>query len=257
VFSLGHWGDVLFDATVDEQLSDEEEVSLILKKIVKPGGLQISKALWKSWSLEGDFTTYLRERVKNLLSQIDIENSSAKIRAFKSLYWAPRWTTANLSVFESVHPITLPYYDDDMCKFICTVPEAYLADRKLQIAYIKKRNKNLSKIVWQDQKPFNLNNYKYNALPYNLPYRIINKISRIVKGMMGKPYVQRNWELQFLGEENSKNLEGYLYDKAFTNLVSKEIIDDIYEGFKIENNVKYSHPVSMLLTLSLWYKNNN
>ena len=111
--------------------------------------------------------------------------------------------------------------------------------------------------VWQDQKPFNLNNYKYNVLPYNLPYRIINKICGIVKGMMGKPYVQRNWELQFLGEENSKNLEGYLYDKAFTNLVSKEIIDDIYEGFKIENNVKYSHPLSMLLTLSLWYKNNN
>ncbi|WP_370392208.1 asparagine synthase-related protein [uncultured Winogradskyella sp.] len=257
LFSLGHWGDVLFDTTADEQLSDQEAVNLILKKIVKPGGLQLASALWNSWSLEGDFELYLRERVKSLVSRIHIENSSAKIRAFKSLYWAPRWTTANLSVFESVHPITLPYYDDDMCKFICTVPEAYLADRKLQIAYIKKRNKNLSKIIWQEQKPFNLNNYKYNKLPYNLPYKISNKLYRIFKSILGKSYVQRNWELQFLGEENSKRLQVYLYDKVFTNLVSKEIIDDIYEGFKIENNVKYSHPLSMLLTLSLWYKNNN
>lgn len=257
VFSLGHWGDVLFDATVDEQLSDEEEVSLILKKIVKPGGLQIAKALWKSWSLKGDFTTYLRERVKNLMSQIDIENSSAKIRAFKSLYWAPRWTTANLSVFESVHPITLPYYDDDMCKFICTVPEAYLADRKLQIAYIKKRNKKLSKIVWQEQKPFNLNNFNFNKSPYNLPYRISNKLYRTLKSIVGKNYVQRNWELQFLGEENAKNLEEYICNEDFHELVSKQIVENSYDGFKEVDNVRFSHPLSMLLTLSLWQKNNS
>lgn len=257
VFSLGHWGDVLFDSTAKTQLFIEDEVNLILKKIIKPGGLQLAKALWESWSLEGDFELYLRDRVKSLLSHINIENSSAKIRAFKSMYWAPRWTTANLSVFESVHPIKLPYYDNEMCKFICTIPEDYLADRKLQIAYIKKRNKKLSKIVWQEQKPFNLNNFHFNKSPYNLPYRISNKLYRTLKNIVGKNYVQRNWELQFLGEENAKNLEKYIFNEDFYELVSKQIIENFYDGFKEVDNVKFSHPLSMLLTLSLWQKNNS
>jgi hypothetical protein len=257
LFSLGHWGDVLFDSTTDKQLSEEEEVSLILKKIIKPNGLQLAKALWESWALDGNFEAYLRERIKSLLSQITIEDSSAKIRAFKSMYWAPRWTTANLSIFESAQPITLPYYDNKMCEFICTIPEAYLANRKLQIAYIKKRNIALSNITWQEQKPFNLNNYHYNKLPYNLPYRGINKIGRTIKNAIGKPYVQRNWELQFLGKENAKKLEAHIYNEDFLKLVSKDIIDDIYESFKVDDNVRFSHPLSMLLTLSLWHKNNN
>lgn len=257
VFSLGHWGDVLFDSTTNKQLSVEDEVNLILKKIIKPGGLQLAKALWESWSLEGDFELYLRDRVKSLLSHINIENSSAKIRAFKSMYWAPRWTTANLSVFESVYPITLPYYDNEMCKFICTIPEDYLADRKLQITYIKKRNKKLSKIVWQEQKPFNLNNFNFNKSPYNLPYRISSKLYRTLKSIVGKNYVQRNWELQFLGEENAKNLEEYICNEDFYELVSKQIVENSYDSFKEVDNVKFSHPLSMLLTLSLWQKNNS
>ena len=257
VFSLGHWGDVLFDATTKEQLSIDDEVNLILKKIIKPGGLQLAKALWESWSLDGDFELYLRDRIKSLLSQINIENSSAKIRAFKSMYWAPRWTTVNLSVFENIHPITLPYYNDKMCQFICTIPEAYLEDRKLQIAYIKKRSKALSKITWQEQKPFNLNNFQFNKSPYNLPYRINNKLYRTLKSFTGKPYIQRNWELQFLGKDNDNNLKAYIYNDGFYSLIDKKIIDSIYHSFREQDRVKFSHPLSMLLTLSLWQKNNS
>jgi hypothetical protein len=257
MFSLGHWGDVLFDATTKQQLSIEEEVNLIIKKIVKPGGLQLANALWKSWDLDGNFESYLRDRVKSLLSQIHIKNSSAKIRAFKSMYWAPRWTTANLSVFESVHPISLPYYDNKMCEFICSLPEEYLADRRLQIAYIQKRNKKLSEIVWQEQKPFNLNNFNLNKSPYNLPYRISNKLYRILNNIMGKPYVQRNWELQFLGNANDDNLKTHIYNDSFYALVEKQIVDGIYQSFKEEDSVQFSHPLSMLLTLSLWQKNNS
>ena len=51
-------------------------------------------------------------KTQALLDRIAIQNTSAKVRAFKSMYWAPRWTSINLSVFEAAHPITLPYYDD-------------------------------------------------------------------------------------------------------------------------------------------------
>src|SRR5690606_10305843 len=104
-----------------------------------------------------------------------------------------------LSVFEAAHPISLPYYDNRMCEFICTVPEEFLTDRKLQIAYIKQQNPALAKITWQDHRPFNLYNFSKNKSPNNLPFRVGNKLERIVKGKLGKPYIQRNWELQFLG----------------------------------------------------------
>ncbi|PHS62073.1 MAG: asparagine synthase [Flavobacterium sp.] len=254
VFSLGHWGDVLFDKMVDRQLSSEEELQVIIKKIVVKGGMELATALWKEWELEGDFETYLHHRIKNLLDKIEIKNSSAKIRAFKSMYWAPRWTSVNLAVFSEKKPITLPYYDNRMCEFICSIPEEYLADRKLQIEYIKQQNPEVARITWQSEKPFNLYNFKNNKSPYNLLYRVLNKLQRETKAILGKPYIQRNWELQFLGDENKKQLEWYLFSDGLKELVSEEIAQDFYRKFETQDQVQYSHPVSILLTLALKMK---
>src|SRR5690606_23617424 len=142
--------------------------------------------LWKHWGLDGDFKTYLISRIETSLKNIDIDNVSAKVRAFKTSQWAYRWTTTNLSIFEAAHPITMPYYDDRMCQFICTIPEAYLADRRLQIAHLK-QDKKLSNITWHAQNPFNLHNFNYNKAPYNLPYRIYSKLNRLGKGFVGNP----------------------------------------------------------------------
>lgn len=252
-FSLGHWGDVLFDrgiAVKDEGLSD---LDLIYKKVIKKGGLELAKGLWESWSLKGDFETYLKNRIQILLDQIDIADKSARIRAFKSLYWAPRWTSVSLRFFDAAHPINLPYYDDRMCRFICEIPEAYLADRKLQIAYIKKRNPKLANIEWQDHMPFNLYNYKEKQKVKSLSYRLKNKLQREMKNLVGKKYIQRNWELQFLGDKNSALLENYLFNSEFKRFLKGDIAEDLYHKFKNKDAVFYSHPVSMLLTLSLWY----
>ncbi len=257
VFSLGHWGDVLFDSMCEDRLSTDQELELVLKKIIKKGGLELAKTLWEYWKLDGDFETYLRQRVQTLLSAINIENSSAKIRAFKSMYWAPRWTSINLSVFENKKPITLPYYDNAMCEFICTVPEDFLADRKMQIAYIKKRNPKLAKITWQENKPFNLYNYHLNKTPFNLPYRIVNKLKRELNAALGKKYIQRNWELQFLGDTNDKNLKEMLFSEEFNRIVKKNVVNKFYDLFYNNNKVFYSHSISMLLTLSLYFQKTN
>lgn len=256
VFSLGHWGDVLFDRGVAAVDEDQPEVTIVLKKIVKKGGMELATALWKQWNLEGTFESYLKNRIQKLLDKIEIENTSAKIRAFKSLYWAPRWTSINLSIFEAAHPITLPYYDNRMCEFICTLPETFLADRKLQIAYIQNRNPKVAKIMWQDQRPYHLYNYHKNKAPANLPYRIQNKLVRELKALAGKPYIQRNWELQFLGMDNDEQLQSYLFNATFNTLVSKPLVARFYNAFKNTDAVTYSHAVSMLLTLSVWYDKN-
>lgn len=254
VFNLGHWGDVLFDNFgVDDSLSLDEQVDFITKKILKKGGLELAENLWSSWSLSGYFMDYLKSRIKILLELIDIkESANAQLRAFKSLYWAPRWTSVNLSIFETVKPISLPYYDNRMCEFICSIPEMYLKGRQIQIEYIKYRMPQLAKVTWQVQRPFNLYNYGYNKSPYNLPYRLINKLIRVLSS---EPYIQRNWELQFLGDANTRFLKEHLFDvPEFSKLVSEQIPIHFYDLFKTKDQVFYSHPISMLLTLSLFSK---
>lgn len=251
VFSLGHWGDVLFDRGAPQDTQPQDIVALLLKKMVKKRGVILAKKLWEYWRLDGCFEEFLISRIENGLNKINIDNVSAKTRAFKTTQWAHRWTTTNLSVFESAHPITLPYYDNRMCEFICTIPEEYLADRRMQIAHIK-RDKELSNIIWEEHRPFTINTYQYNKFPYNLPYRISNKLSRELNTINGKPYIQRNWELQFLGNENDKNLRARLFSKEFNAFIPNIIVEDVYNYFQNTDAIHGAHPLSMLLTLSLW-----
>jgi hypothetical protein len=74
------------------------------------------------------------------------------------------------------------------------------------------------------------------------------------QGLFGHPYVQRNWELQFLGDENAKQLEQYLYNENFNQWIPRALIETVYQDFKVADTVASSHAVSMLLTLSLWHQ---
>lgn len=255
LFSLGHWGDVLFDRGVPEQTQEADVVPLLMKKMVKSKGLKLANCLWQIWDLEGNLTSYLRGCLESDLAVIKIDNLSAKVRAYKTSQWAHRWTTTNIGVFGAAHQVTLPYYDDRMCQFICSVPEAYLSDRRLQIAHLR-QDEALSNITWQQQNPYNLNNFHYNRSPYNLPHRLMNKLNRVKQDFSGRPYVQRNWELQFLGSDNAKQLEQYLFNKSFNKWVPKGLIEDFYKDFKQSDAVAYSHAISMLLTLSVWHNKN-
>ena len=121
VFSLGHWGDVLFDRGADEGATEKEVIPLLMKKMLKPGGMYLAQQLWKHWGLEGEFKEYFVARIETSLKNIKIDNVSAKIRAFKTSQWAHRWTTTNLNVFREANKITMPYYDNRMSEFICTI----------------------------------------------------------------------------------------------------------------------------------------
>ncbi|MBK7870832.1 MAG: hypothetical protein IPJ74_09160 [Saprospiraceae bacterium] len=127
--------------------------------------MELGSALWQAWGLEGVFGDYLHGRIETLLCGIDIDNANARIRAFKSLYWAPRWTSTNLQVFAAARPMALHYYHDEMCQFICTVPEKHLAGRQIQIEYLKMKAPELARIPWQDHRPFNLYNYHLDKTP--------------------------------------------------------------------------------------------
>ncbi len=212
VFSLGHMGDLMFDSFGLKQLSFDEEVAVLIKMLLKKGGEELATSLWKAWELDGAFKVYYTSRISALLKEFSIEDTNAKFRAFKTKYYVSRWSSNNLSVFNSIHPVTLPYYDDRMCKFITTLSEEVLSKRKIQIAYIKDKAPDLAKITWQGQKPYNLYNYHLNKSPYNLPNRVIGKLQRETNAILGKPYISRNWELQFVGKENNKQLSDWLFN---------------------------------------------
>lgn len=250
VFSLGHWGDVLFDSMHLPKLSLKEQVEVLEKKLLKKGGLAFATTLWETWCLPGDFANYFKSRIETLLKSIPIENTNAKLRAFKSKYWAPRWTSVNLSVFEAVKPITLPYYDNRMCEFICSIPEEYLKNRQLQIAYIQTKSPELAKIEWQDQRPFHLNNFKYNRIPYNLPYKVANKIKREIKAIRGESYIQRNWELQFLGAENKHHIKSALLESSLKKWIPEELLVKYFNQFYNLDKIQNAHAINMLLVLS-------
>lgn len=248
VFCLGHWGDVLFESGAPESLQASDRMGYLRKKVLKEGGIDLGRQLWDQWGLDGDFDQYLSDRMSDMLSEVDLEHTGASIRAFKSRYWAPRWTSVNLAVFRSVAELSLPYYDNRMCELVCSLPENHLAGRQLQIEYIKKYEPALARITWQQNKPFNVYNYKNNRAPYNLPPRVLGKLGRMARGWMGSPFVQRNWELQFSGSSNRSALEDYLSSNN-ESLVPKSLVNTYVQKFYGPESKHYSHPLSMLLTL--------
>ena len=107
------------------------------KKIINVGGSELASDLWQAWGLKGTFNESLSSQLDQLYNDIKIDNAIARIRAFKSLNWAPNWTSINSSIFNKLGNLIIPYYENEMCKFICTVPEEFLHGRKIQIEYIK------------------------------------------------------------------------------------------------------------------------
>ena len=252
---LGHWGDVLFDKQADSKnISYNEQVIQLKKKIIKPGGIELANDLWRYWGLEGSFESYITDRLDKLYGDIDIDHPSARIRAFKSLYWAPRWTSINLSIFNKAGEIVLPYYSDEMCKFICTVPERYLVGRKIQIEYIKKNCPEAARLPWQKYYPLNLYQYHRFNQPQYYFVRAIKKTNRIFQKFLSKSpdLITRNWELQFLGDQNIIQLKKNLLEKnKFNKLIPQTIIRKYLDKFQTDP-VQYAHPLSMLLTLAVF-----
>jgi asparagine synthetase B (glutamine-hydrolysing) len=259
IWLLGHWGDVLFDDMgVNSAMPFENQVNELHKKVLKKGGKELASDLWQAWNLRGNFEEQLQARVEKMHQIIHIQDANARIRAFKSLYWATRWTSTNLHYFNHYKPIALPYYDDRMCHFAMSMPEELLAGRKIQIEYIKKYSPAMARISWQAKAPYNLFDHSKHQTLSHLPYRVVNKAKLEFRDkILGKKLIQRNWEIQFLGKENNIQLRKWLFENESLNrLVPKEITQKYYDLFQTGDQVYWSHAVSMLLTLSVFAKQN-
>jgi hypothetical protein len=249
---LGHMGDLLFESQTNAiKCSYDEQLDLLIKNIVRPGGYELASDLWSFWGLDGTFDSYILDRLDKLYGEINIDHPSSRMRAFKSSYYVPRGSSINISIFRELGELVLPYCENEMCKFICTVPERYLKGRKIQIEYIKKHCPEAAYIPWQKYYPLNLYQYQRYNHPVYYPMRAARKLKRIIFNKISNSpeLLTRNWELQFLGDYNFFHLKKNLTERnKFNKLIPSSIILDYLKKFQI-NPLKYAHPVSMLLTM--------
>ncbi len=253
IFLLGHGGDLFFDSMgVPDDFSMEEQHKHLVKKLIKSAGWELGEQLWKAWGLEGDFKEFLVARIESLLRSIPIENANARLRAFKTEYYVARWTAVNIEIFQRQLPVCLPFFDDDMCRFICTVPEQHLANRKLEIEYLKSKSPSLASIPWQKYFPCNLYNYTdFDSFPFKVRRGLIKGKRELKKYISGNRADVRNWEQQFLGKSNDEFLRSYLFDKSLERLLPSSIPKMFYALFQRDAQ-GYAHSTTMLLTLSLF-----
>ncbi|MBN8650209.1 MAG: hypothetical protein J0L67_02215 [Cytophagales bacterium] len=253
VFLLGHGGDLFFDSMgVADNLTEKEQHEYLIKKLIKPAGWQLGESLWKAWGVNGDFREYISARILELLRGIEIENANARLRAFKTEYYVARWTAVNLELFKQQLPVSVPFFHDDMCRWICTLPETHLSGRKLEIEYLKKKSPSLAKIPWQKVYPCNLFNYhEFDSLSMKIHRAWVKGKREVKKHLLDRRTDTGNWELQLLGEKNTKYLKEYLINKWTEEFISKEISIDYFSKFQQQGKV-YVHAVTMLLTLSLF-----
>src|SRR5437016_3924153 len=99
----------------------------------------------------------------------------------------------------------LPFYDNRMVDFCCTVPSSFVGKRKLQIEYLKRFHPDLASIAWDvtGQDLF----HNRHSKPAELSKRAWRKAWRLVTG---RPHVGRNWEVQFLNEKGRAGLPEWL-----------------------------------------------
>ena len=256
IFLSGSMGDLLFDTfSIPTNSNVSIQVNKIMNLILKPGGIEISDALWKYWNLKGDHLGYLKEHIKEKLFNINISNPSSRIRAFKAIHYVNNWTNINMKIFSEHKPVYAPYHDKEMLEFICTIPENHLARRKIQIEYIKSRAPEIARVPWQK---YDLDLYTYKKFNTNyFPRRAYRFAKRVIDEKLFKKslLIQRNWELQFIGKNNEKKLEDWLFNTPqLYELVPNKIVREFYHKFKKVDSVKYSHPISMLLTMAVWCK---
>lgn len=254
----GSNGDVLFESfSLKNNLSINKQTDFLRKLFFKNSGEELASELWSYWRLDGNFNNAMNKILNDLIINTKIDNISNKMKAIKIESYSKNWTNIGLDLFSSFIKTYAPYHDDEMCEFICSIPEEYLSERKIQIEYLKLKSPELAKIAWQDY-DLNLFNYKkFNT--YYFPKRVFNILKRTTQyKILSKPKpIQRNWELQFLGKKNEEKLEVWLFETSQLNhLIPEKIVSKYYTKFKKVDPIKYSHTVSMLLTLSVWCKEN-
>ncbi len=253
-----HWGDVyLDDMGVAHGPAPDDALATALYKFRKPGS---------EWLLENVSRPQLGRRapqavLRDLLA-VELErlgpldDPDFVIKALKTEQWSARWTTASLRMYQSATFPRLPFYDTRLTDFFCTVPTAYVAGRRLQIEYLKRHAPDLARVPWQETGRDLFSDGGFG--PLVLAGRAARKAGR---RLTGRRVIERNWEVQFLGDDGRAALRDRLLrpGRRLHDVVPVAAVRDLLDTFERDPwgaqrgaRPKPAYAVSLLLTLSAW-----
>ncbi|MDQ3535570.1 MAG: asparagine synthase-related protein [Bacteroidota bacterium] len=256
IFVLGHGGEVFKAPQVNKELSIEELRDHLFHMFVSKEGLEVGSELWEIWGLKGNIEDYIKDLFLGYLTKIQIKETNPKLRAFIYKYVAHRKNQVNVNIFARRKEIYLPFLNQEVLNGLCNMNEDLLTHRKVQINYVKQKSPAIAEVPWQDFYPLNLYNFeKYFKKTY-MPARLLRVCKRIMnEKVMGKKLIVRNWENQFLGKENDKQLQFHLLNNdSQNNFFPKKLVENVYNKFKYVDNKAYVHTLSTILTIQNFQK---
>jgi hypothetical protein len=261
VVIAAHWGDVWFD---DMGLADDGTNRAThhrtdydplhahaLKKMVKGGRQWLLDNVCQAQIGDQYPATILDQLIEASLAEVShIAEPDFRVKTMKAEQWSARWTTASLRMFQAVVFPRLPFYDTRMIDFFCTVPTSYVRGRQMQIDYLKHYAPDLARIIWQVHDANLYRNQQLDIL--QLPKRTMKKAWRL---LARQPVIERNWEVQFSGENGRRGLHHWLLRPGLRlhEFASPQALANLLAAFYAEPLAeKRGYTVSMLLTFSAW-----
>ena len=253
-----HWGDVwLDDMGVAHAPAPGDAVATALYKFRKSGSDWLLDNVCRPQLGRTPPQALLRDLLAAELARIGpLDDPDFTIKALKMEQWSARWTTASLRMFQSAAFPRLPFYDTRLGDFFCTVPTQLVAGRRLQIDYLKRFAPDLARVPWQQT---GRDLFSDGGLaPRHLAGRAWGKARRT---LAGRRVLERNWEVQFLGDDGRAGLEEWLLrpGRRLHEYVSVTAIRDLLAAFARDPwggrrgaAPKPAYAVSLLLTLSAW-----
>ncbi len=250
-----HWGDVWLDdmgvAGKAQGTSDDDLATFAHDKIKKRGADWLLEHVGAAAVPAKDRPALLREFVRDELRRLpSFEDPDFKIKAFKTDQWSFRWTTASLRAYHAGAFPRTPFYDTRLADFFCTVPTRFVANRRLQVDYLKRHAPDLARVTWQ-QHGRNLFDYERRD-PWRMVKRAWNKAAVVATR---RPVTQRNWEVQFSGAAGREGVTHWLQRSGLRlhEYVPVERVNELVNRFYAQRpDGAMGYTVSMLLTLSMW-----
>jgi len=243
-------GDMGYPAT--HQLSSPDNIAdYAWRKWVRKGGLWLTDFVLKNAGEKFNPEIYLRDSLNADLNQLNhLQDPDFRLKALKIETYVFRWSLASLRMYQPGAFPLLPFFDPRFYDFFSTIPTAYVAGRRLQVAYLKRYAPDLARVPWQAYYDANLYEYPYfNSLM--LPRRALNKLRRLTKR---KSVYERNWEVQFLNPSGHQGLQDWLLTPGLKlhNFVTKAKLTAFLEDFYASPDAANGYATSMLLTFSAW-----
>jgi hypothetical protein len=242
----GHWGDVWHDSLnlQSTAMAHEELAEITLQKFSKKGHEMLLRAL-------GFTEEEQKECKKDLLAffaaeyeKIPVKDVNFKYKALKTWQWSFRWTNASLRAFYPAFYPRLPFHDNDLIRLYQSLPESYVFDRKLQIAWFRKFAPDLASVRWQEIHT-SLRYSRKQARYFSIPYRFINKVLRFA-GIY--EHIERNADLQLLDKPDILNT--FVCEQMLKgSWIEKSGWEYLFRKWREKPDAGNTYAVSMMLSM--------